>query len=97
MSRQIFTLAIVLLIGFISFISSRNELQLDPDRFSFHTTNSLISITADAPPSKYSLEQNYPQSFNPETAIYFSYKDVDFYEPEISFHSQNKIFYLIRR
>ena len=96
MSRQIFTLTIILLTCFISFISSRNELQLDPGQVSFQTTYSLVSNTADASPSKNLLEQNYQNPFNPDITCNFSYKEVDFYKTEISFQSHNKIFYLIR-
>ncbi len=34
-----------------------------------------ISVTVDAVPSSYSLSQNHPNPFNPETAIHFSLKE----------------------
>ena len=95
MSRQIFSLTIIILISTNSLAFSRGELQLDSSQISFHTPYSLTSRTVDALLSKYSIVQNYPDSFNPEIDKNLSFKEVDFYATELSIRSQKKKFCLI--
>ena len=84
MSRQIFTLTIIILISTNSLAFSRGELQLDSSQISFHTPYSLTSITVDALLSKYSIVQNYPYPFNPEININFSFKEVENYPDPVN-------------
>ena len=80
MSRQIFTLTIIILISTNSLAFSRGELQLDSSQISFHTPYSLTSITVDALLSKYSIVKNYPDPVNSVIYINLMYKKVDVYE-----------------